>query len=109
MDLIFFLKICSIDYEIFQTSQNTSETTHTVCKRAKIIQLVALQIFQPFHEFVRDFIENLVMPRNGDILRKMVFPRTPVPTTKNMVYVSGRGVIIIGQLVEFENFQRCMV
>lgn len=74
-----------------------------------IMGSVQPQSLQVVRHCIRNFIKNIVLPRNGVLSRIMAFSKTCLSATNNVVYVSGRGMVIIGQFAEFEIFDSRMI
>lgn len=78
-------------------------------ERAETIQLVQSQSLQIVHQCLHDFIRNVVLLRNESVFWSTAFPKTCVDARNSVVYVYGRGVVIISQFIEIENFDSGMV
>lgn len=96
--------------KIFKTSLKAFQTVWSICKRARIIQLVPLHILHFVWECTSDFIRRVLQQGNEGVLTAWTFPRrAPSQKKRSVGYAHGSGLIIAWYFFGFKNFNSHIV
>lgn len=93
----------------FKTCWNASKSIWTICKHGQGIQSGTSLILHCVREHTPDFIETSCCYRMKMFLQRVTLQDGRHLQTPSVGYVYVSGVVIIGQLFDFENFRSHMV